>query len=325
MKNITALTIALFFVSFAGLSCKNPLTAYTKQYRCELPGQPEPTTADEYIDRAYKHGAENNYKADPGGCALGACSEALRLDPKNPSAYYCRAQVLTSMGQGEKALPDIDEAIRLKPDFGLAYLTRGTIKGELRQLEPAIADMTRGMELLGDDVAYFHYSRRGGFYFQSEKYEEALKDFNKAIELRPENELNYTDRAQTYDKLGKTDLAAADRKKAAELRNDEEIDKDTGPADVKTGDSRTISGGVLNEKAITLPQPPYPPTARAVRAAGSVTVNIEVDTKGDVVKAEAISGHPLLKAAAVTAARQAKFKPGPSPVSGSLVFNFKGE
>jgi TonB family protein len=90
----------------------------------------------------------------------------------------------------------------------------------------------------------------------------------------------------------------------------------------RTGDSRTIAGGVLNDEAVEIPQPPYPPTARAVRASGKVVVNIEVAPDGSVVKAVAESGHPLLKAAAVAAARQAKFKPGPSPISGSLEYEF---
>jgi TonB family protein len=89
-----------------------------------------------------------------------------------------------------------------------------------------------------------------------------------------------------------------------------------------TGDSRTIAGGLLNDEAVDMPKPDYPATARAVHAAGKVVVNIEVATDGSVVKAEAVSGHPLLRAAAADAARKAKFKPGPSPISGSLEYEF---
>jgi TonB family protein len=80
---------------------------------------------------------------------------------------------------------------------------------------------------------------------------------------------------------------------------------------------------VLNEAAVEMPKPAYPPTARAVRAAGKVVVNVEVATDGHVEKAEAVSGHPLLKAAAAQAALQAKFKPAASPISGTLEYEFK--
>jgi TonB family protein len=90
---------------------------------------------------------------------------------------------------------------------------------------------------------------------------------------------------------------------------------------------RTIQGGVLNGKAVSLPQPPYPPIARAAKASGTVNVEVIVDEQGDVVGAYAVSGHPLLQSAAVSAARQAKFTPTrvngePTKISGILVYNF---
>ena len=88
-----------------------------------------------------------------------------------------------------------------------------------------------------------------------------------------------------------------------------------------------ISAGILNEKAISKPQPPYPPAAKAARAQGSVSVDVTVDETGRVVSASAVSGHPLLHAAAVAAAKQARFSPTllsgePVKVSGVLTYNF---
>jgi len=90
---------------------------------------------------------------------------------------------------------------------------------------------------------------------------------------------------------------------------------------------KQISGGVLNGKATYLPKPPYPPAARAVRASGAVSVQVLVDESGNVVSASAVSGHPLLRAAAVSAARSATFSPtllaGQAvKVSGVITYNF---
>ena len=89
----------------------------------------------------------------------------------------------------------------------------------------------------------------------------------------------------------------------------------------------TVSGGVLNGKAISKPEPTYPAVARAAHATGMVTVQVTVDETGNVVSANAVSGHPLLQAAAVAAARQAKFTPTrlggqPVKVTGVLTYNF---
>lgn len=90
---------------------------------------------------------------------------------------------------------------------------------------------------------------------------------------------------------------------------------------------RPISKGVINGKAISLPKPPYPAAARAVRASGVVNVQVLIDEEGNVISANALTGHPLLQEAAVKAAREAKFEPmllegQPVKVNGIIVFNF---
>lgn len=90
---------------------------------------------------------------------------------------------------------------------------------------------------------------------------------------------------------------------------------------------KTISGGVVNGKATNLVKPAYPAAARAVRAAGAVNVQVTIDENGNVISASAVSGHPLLRAAAVGAARSSKFSPtmlsGQAvKVTGVIVYNF---
>ncbi len=90
---------------------------------------------------------------------------------------------------------------------------------------------------------------------------------------------------------------------------------------------KIAQGGVLNGVAISLPKPAYPTTARAVGASGAVNVQVTIDERGNVISANAISGHPLLRAVASDAAKQAKFKPTllSSPalkISGIIVYNF---
>jgi protein TonB len=100
------------------------------------------------------------------------------------------------------------------------------------------------------------------------------------------------------------------------------------PPEVKPTPPRApISGGVLNGKAISLPKPAYPPIARAAHASGTVVVQVLIDENGNVVSAHAVSGHPLLQAVAVGAARQAKFSPTklsgqPVKVTGVIQYNF---
>jgi TonB family protein len=91
-----------------------------------------------------------------------------------------------------------------------------------------------------------------------------------------------------------------------------------------------VSGGVLNGKAISLPKPSYPAIGKAVKASGTVTVQVTIDESGKVISAKAISGHPLLQQAAVQAAYGARFTPTelsgqPVKVTGVLTYNFAAE
>ena len=87
------------------------------------------------------------------------------------------------------------------------------------------------------------------------------------------------------------------------------------------------SGGVLQGSVTRRVEPSYPPLAKAARISGSVVVEVTVDEEGNVIAARAISGHPLLKDAAVEAAKGWTFSPTqlqgvPVKVIGTITFNF---
>ena len=87
------------------------------------------------------------------------------------------------------------------------------------------------------------------------------------------------------------------------------------------------SGGVLAESALEKVRPNYPDEAKEARVGGSVVVEVTIDEAGNVIKVRLVSGHPLLRDAAVEAARQWKFRPTtlsgiPVKVIGNITFTF---
>ncbi len=89
------------------------------------------------------------------------------------------------------------------------------------------------------------------------------------------------------------------------------------------------SMGVINGKAQSLPKPIYTSAAKAVKAQGQVAVKVLIDESGRVVSADAVSGHPLLKGSAESAALKARFSPtllsGEAiKISGTIIYNFTG-
>ncbi len=89
----------------------------------------------------------------------------------------------------------------------------------------------------------------------------------------------------------------------------------------------TVSGGVLNGKAIALPKPSYPAAARAIRATGTVEVQVVIAEDGTMYSAESISGHPLLRSSSEIAACGSRFMPTllegkPVKVAGIIKYNY---
>ena len=84
---------------------------------------------------------------------------------------------------------------------------------------------------------------------------------------------------------------------------------------------------VINNQAISLPKPIYPPIARQAKVQGIVNVQVLIDENGKVISAKAVSGSPLLIPEAQKAAFQARFSPAfigeqPVKVSGVISYNF---
>lgn len=84
----------------------------------------------------------------------------------------------------------------------------------------------------------------------------------------------------------------------------------------------------LYVKAKERPLPPYPPLAKAARVESTIVVEVLVSEAGDVICARSLSGHQLLRAAAVAAALRWKFEPvemagNPVKAVGTVALNFK--
>ena len=108
----------------------------------------------------------------------------------------------------------------------------------------------------------------------------------------------------------------------AEAQNGAEGNTEGGTKPQPNQKKGPVSGGVLNAKAIYLPQPEV-----SGEATGVVIVQVLVDEQGSVIEAKAVSGPPNLHVAAVNAARLARFSPTllmgePVKVNGTLTYNF---
>jgi len=127
--------------------------------------------------------------------------------------------------------------------------------------------------------------------------------------------------------LGMPNMTASNNGGAPVVKTNDELPPPPPVKPVVKASLRPVSGGVLNGKAIEMPRPVYPETARRAQLTGVVTVEVVIDVSGKVIGARAVSGPEMLRDAAERAARQAKFTPAllsgqPVRVAGTISYNF---
>jgi hypothetical protein len=86
---------------------------------------------------------------------------------------------------------------------------------------------------------------------------------------------------------------------------------------------KKIQGG----RSIALPKPAYHAIARALKASGTVKVQVIIDETGRVIAAQPINGHPILFGASIIAAKgsrftEPKYDGQPAKVIGVISYNF---
>lgn len=89
------------------------------------------------------------------------------------------------------------------------------------KLIPVYTEMIALKGELKDKVATYH--NRGIAYSNTGKYEQAIADFDKAIELKPLHSVFYQNRGRIYRKQGDNDRAIVDFNKTIELKPDDAL------------------------------------------------------------------------------------------------------
>jgi tetratricopeptide (TPR) repeat protein len=121
-------------------------------------------------------------KGDP-QLALAELSAAIRLDPKSP-ARRARALLYLSLEEPERALPDLDQVLTNDGSDAAAWANRGVSKAKLGDFAGAIADCTRAIELA---PTVTNRVNRGNVYAMLHRDDEALADFDMALQAEPRN------------------------------------------------------------------------------------------------------------------------------------------
>lgn len=141
----------------------------------------------------------------------------IENEPDSDKAYEGRGIVYVDLKEYDKAIKDYKKAIDLNPKSSTAYDNLGEVY-ELKDMYEEAADCyTKQLEIEEDD---YYYISRGWCYIHLEKYNEALKDFNSAFEINPNNVYAYNGIGNVYKYQHKYDKAIEAFKPILDLDSD---------------------------------------------------------------------------------------------------------
>src|SRR5262249_29628945 len=147
--------------------------------------------------------------ADPES-ALKELDKAVHLNDSYLEAYNERGHVRNALRDFEGSIADYTKAIELKPDNARLYVNRATIqiRKPMPDLDAALQDLEEAVRL--DGTMAEAYSTRGNLWCARKEFPKAIADYDRAIELNPNNPAFYKNRGMAYRQLGKTELSDKD-------------------------------------------------------------------------------------------------------------------
>lgn len=137
-------------------------------------------------------------------------------EPKTEEDWYKKGSYYAKDDKFGKAIDCFSKAISINPEFAKAYSYRGFCYFWMVQYEEALADFEKALELGVDhpEEIYFYIGRT---YFKMANYEEAVISFTNAIEINKEIAEYYYRRGASYYNLNLIDKAEKDYREACAL------------------------------------------------------------------------------------------------------------
>lgn len=174
---------------------------------------------EKLLDQSYESFIKGDWNA-----VVATTSQALELDPRSQLALVNRAGALANSGQPEKALRDSDEAIKMNADLALAHNNRGYALERMSRFVEASKEYDTSCRL-GSKLGCTNYTRvfaaeieprvekfldQSVEGFQRQDWTGVIEATSKVLELDPDNEVAFTNRAGAYAYLGMFEKALQD-------------------------------------------------------------------------------------------------------------------
>ena len=173
-----------------------------------------PGNASFYIYKGKIYGLKEDYAK-----AIEYLKKAIKAEPDFATAYAELGLMYAKQGNEQEFTKNLEKALRLKPDSGKLYKVRGNGYFALKKQDKGIRDYETaiGLSLDPEASSHLYYYWRGLELYKLEDYEGAVRNFDEAIKLIPDNPLYYSNLGNAYFQMGEKQKGIENYNKAIKL------------------------------------------------------------------------------------------------------------
>lgn len=173
----------------------------------------DPGRSQAYLYLARSYGMEGRWQE-----AGKIYSKYLAIDSNDAVAYYERANTYYEQGKFQDAIADAEKAMGLDKQLAEPYLVKARSLVGMGKHAQAVRICDRVLSLpiatLQESEAY---ALRGDAFMKQRNFQQAIADYSKAIEVRPDREELLALRGQCYGKKGELAKALEDFARALKV------------------------------------------------------------------------------------------------------------
>ncbi len=142
--------------------------------------------------------------------------KALAMDKSTGYPHALLGYIYLRMRKYEKAIESGKRSVELDPNNAFFLVLFGSTLRDSGRIDEGITHIKQAIRL-NPFPAYYYYNHLGRCYFQKGQYENALKEFKKALQRAPEAAHVHGHLAITYILLGREEEARSSAAKSLEL------------------------------------------------------------------------------------------------------------
>lgn len=152
--------------------------------------------------------------------ALDSARQAVDKDKNNAEAHNLLGLIYMSQSQFDKAAEQLRDAVRINPYFTDAHNQLGVCYRETKEYDKALKEFEIALNDKNFKTPEKVFLNLGNLYVDQGVMSEAVRSFQRAVEVNPNYVLGYLALGGAYQKIGKPEQAAGQFRKVMALAPD---------------------------------------------------------------------------------------------------------